>query len=71
MSAFALGSALRIIEITAFNCFALPYALKLLGTKIDGLILSQAVVCGLWTRGSPNDQYCFFVGTSRIHQAGI
>jgi len=73
MSAFALGSALRIIEITAFNCFALPYALKLLGTKIDGLILSQVVARsrGLWTRGSPNDQYCFFVGTSRIHQAGI
>ena len=43
MSAFALGAALRIIEITAFNCFALLYALKLLGTKIDGLILSEAV----------------------------
>ncbi len=53
--------------------FALPYALKLLGTKIERLILSEAVARsrGLWTRGSPNGQYCFFVGTSRIHQAGI
>ena len=57
----------------SLQLFCVALRVKLLGTKTDGLILSEAVARsrGLWTRGSPNDQYCFFVGTSRIHQAGI